>query len=229
MRCAGVASLVIPLVVLSAAACAAPSTAVESPGLEHAWRELFDGASLGAFASTPFGGEGEVSVVDGRIVLDAGSPLTGVTWGGEPLPQVDYELELSATRLSGNDFFCGLTLPIGDAHATLVLGGWGGALCGLSSLDGRDASENETTTFRGFESGREYRVRVLVTATRFRAWLDGESIVDVGLAGRRIGMRPEVARSRPFGIACFATRAAVRGVRVRGVRVRGVRATVSGS
>lgn len=210
MRSTGVAFRVLPLVISFAAACASPSTSVESP-----WRELFDGASLGAFTPTPFGGEGEVSVVDGRIVLDAGSPLTGVTWGGEPLPCVDYELELSATRLSGNDFFCGLTLPIGDSHATLVLGGWGGALCGLSSLDGRDASENETTTFRGFTSGREYRVRVLVTADRFRAWIDGESIVDVAIAGRRIGVRPEVARSRPFGIANFATRAAVRGVRVR--------------
>ena len=33
---------------------------------------------------------------------------------------------------------------------TLVLGGWGGSLCGLSSLDYMDASENQTTTFVSF-------------------------------------------------------------------------------
>ena len=30
------------------------------------------------------------------------------------------------------------------SHATLILGGWGGSLIGISSIDDFDASENET-------------------------------------------------------------------------------------
>jgi hypothetical protein len=199
-------------------ACAGPAVgddAASAAPQSGSWTALFDGRALGDFAPTAFGGEGEVRIEDGRIVLDQGGPLTGITWRGAPLPTGDYELELRATRLAGNDFFCGLTLPVGTGHASLVLGGWGGTLCGISSLDGLDASENETTRFLGFETGREYRVRVAVDAARLRAWLDDEPIVDVPIAGRRVTVRPEVALSRPVGIAAFATRAAFREIRWR--------------
>ncbi len=207
------------LVCLSACATNPPSGEVVVSTLEaeseRPWRVLCEGASLGAFEATPFGGEGEVHVEDGRLILEQGSPLTGVTWRGEALPQSGYELELRAARMLGNDFFCAVTFPVGDQHLSLVLGGWGGAMCGLSCLDGRDASENETTTFRSFEKGREYHVRVTVTTMRVEAFVDGERIVDAAVAGRRLGTRPEVDRSKPFGIASFSTRAAIRDLRVR--------------
>ena len=40
---------------------------------------LFDGQTLGAFRSSAFGGDGEIHVEDGRMILEMGSPLTGVT------------------------------------------------------------------------------------------------------------------------------------------------------
>jgi hypothetical protein len=178
------------------------------------WVWLFDGESLGQWEQTSFGGEGPVRVRDGAILLEMGDPLTGVTWTGAALP-AQYELALEASRLAGSDFFSGLTFPVGTTHCSLILGGWGGGTVGLSSIDGRDASENETTREMRFADRRWYGVRLQVTATHIRAWLDDEPLVDVAIANRRIGIRPEVDPSRPLGIASFRTRAAIRAIRLR--------------
>ena len=193
---------------------AALALAAPAAGLQARWTPLFDGTSLGSWEQTSFGGEGPVTVRDGAIVLGTGDPLTGITWTGAALPAA-YTVALDAARLSGNDFFCGLTFPVAQAHCTLVLGGWGGTTTGLSNLDGRDASDNETTREIRFEDGRWYDVRIEVGGGRIRAWLDGEALVDVATAGRRIGIRPEVDPSRPFGIASFRTRAGLRRIRLR--------------
>jgi len=175
---------------------------------------LFDGSSLGQFVSTDFGGQGEVTVHDGRLQLGIGNPLTGVTWTG-PLPPAEYELEVTAHRVLGSDFFCGLTFPVGDSHLTLVLGGWGGSVCGLSSLNGLDAAHNDTRKTRYFAPGRDYTASVRVTRERVAVTLDGEAFVDVVLAERVCSLRPEVLLSRPLGLASFATEAAVRSCRWR--------------
>jgi hypothetical protein len=178
------------------------------------WRPLFDGHSLHGFASSGFGGDGDIAVVDGALCLEMGSPLTGVTWQGEP-PAGDYELEVTARRVDGTDFFCGLTFPVGEQFLTLVLGGWGGAVCGLSSIDGQDAWNNATCTSRRFETGVDYTVRLTVTPARVVATLDGAPLVAADIAGCEISLRPEVWRSRPLGICAFATRAAIRVLRWR--------------
>ena len=197
----------IPLGLLFVAACHGGPAAAP-------WIELFDGATLGGFQSTAFGGEGEVAVHDGAIALGIGSPLTGVTWTGAP-PAGDYELEVTATRVVGGDFFCGLTFPVGERHLTLVLGGWGGTVCGLSNLDGLDASHNVTRTLRRFDSGRHYRIGVEVARDTIAVRLDGETFLTADLRGHVLSLRPEVELSRPLGIASFATAAAVRSVRWR--------------
>jgi hypothetical protein len=89
---------------------------------------------------------------------------------------------------------------------------------GLSSLDGKDASENETTKIRNFEENRWYAIRVLVTGERIQAWIDDEVFANVETTGRKIGIRPEVAESRPLGIASWRTRAALRDLRLRPLR-----------
>jgi hypothetical protein len=210
------------LAALLAAACAcAPDAAppVAEPPVARPWIELLDpadlaAARLGAWVETPFGGPGAVRVEPDRLVLEPGAPLTGVTWEGA-LPVAPYELEVEAARLAGTDFFCGLTFPVAGAHLTLVLGGWGGALVGLSCLDGADASANETRSYRDFPAGRPVRARLAVTAERVRVRLDGELVIDAPVAGRRLELRPEVLRSRPLGIAAYATTAALRRVRWR--------------
>src|SRR5438045_793761 len=55
---------------------------------------LFDGKSLGQWKSTEFGGEGSVSVEDGKIIVRSGATLSGVNWTGPALPTENYEIEL---------------------------------------------------------------------------------------------------------------------------------------
>lgn len=183
-----------------------------------AWRSLFDGTSLGGWRSSEFGGAGEVHVDEGKIMMDFGVALTGITWAGESLPRIDYEVSLEAQRVDGFDFFCGLTFPVGDDPCSLIVGGWGGPVVGLSSLDGKDASENETTRSIRFESKRWYAIRLRVVSGRIQAWIDDESVVDADTRGRRISIRPEVERSKPFGVSTWCTTAAIKDIRIRELR-----------
>ena len=181
------------------------------------WRKLFDGKTLAGWKSANFGGEGEVRVENGQLILEMGNNMTGVTWTGGDLPLVDYEIRLEAMKVDGNDFFCGLTFPVRDSYCSLIIGGWGGGIVGLSSLDGEDASENETTKIMGFQKGQWYRIRLRVTRERIEAWIDDDSIVNVGAAGRRISIRPEVELSKPLGIATWITKAALRNIELRNI------------
>jgi hypothetical protein len=184
------------------------------PGRQQTWISLFDGKTLDGWKIANFGGEGEVQVQDGRIVLDRGHTLTGVTWQGE-FPKAGYEIRLEAMRVEGTDFFCGLTFPVAESHCTFIAAGWAGAVVGLSCIDGRDASENETTRYMNFEDGRWYRIRLRVTADRIVAWIDDEQVVDLVTAGRELAPRPEVDLSKPLGIAAWQSRAAIRAVQYR--------------
>ncbi|MCX6914393.1 MAG: hypothetical protein NT167_15275 [Verrucomicrobia bacterium] len=115
------------------------------------WQAMFDGHSLAGWHETAFAGHGDVHCQDGVIVLGMGNPFTGVNWTND-FPKVNYEVAFDAMRVMGSDFFCGLTVPVGDSFCSLIAGGWGGSLVGISSLDGMDASENETTKFVTIES-----------------------------------------------------------------------------
>jgi len=159
-----------------------------------------------------FGGQGEVLVEDQKLLLSRGEPMTGVTWTGA-YPKINYEIELEAMRAEGSDFFCGLTFPVRDSSATLILGGWGGELCGISSFDGMDASENETTTVRKFEQGKWYHVRLRVTEDKIESWIGDEKLVDAVTSGRKIDVRREVVLCKPLGLSTWRTAGAIRGIK----------------
>ncbi len=187
----------------------------DSRGDPSAWQPLFDGKSLAGWEPTNFGGQGDVEVKDGAIYLAMGSDMTGITSARDDLPNMSYEISLEAQRVKGSDFFCGLTFPVGESPCSLIVGGWGGATVGLSSLDGADASQNETTRYMSFERGRWYRIRLAVMPERITAWIDDEQVVDVATSGKKISIRPEVDRSRPLGVASWCTTAAVRDLKIR--------------
>ena len=204
-----------PATAVNAPAPAAPAKPDAAPETGGPWRALFDGTTLQGWAVTDFSGHGDVKVDGGKIILESGV-MTGVTWtNAADLPRVNYEIALDAMRVDGSDFFCGLTFPVKDDPCSLIVGGWGGGVVGLSSLDSQDASSNETTKFMNFDNGRWYAIRVRVTEQRIQCWIDDERVVDVETKERRISIRMEVEASRPLGVAAWSTTAALKNIRLR--------------
>lgn len=179
---------------------------------------LFDGSGMEGWEKTDFAGKGEIRIDEnGSLVLEMGAELSGVRWKGKTeLPKIDYEVTLQAKRTMGSDFFCGLTFPFKDSHATLILGGWGGSLIGISSLDDFDASENDTGDAYVFEDNKWYDVRLRVTEAKLQVWLDDKMVIDCDLEGRKVSMRfGEIEMSVPFGICTYATTGVIRDVRIK--------------
>jgi len=194
-----------------------PQAAIEDATQTPAETSLFDGKTLGNWKITDFGGQGKVYVKDGSIYLEQGNDMTGITWAG-PLVRMNYEITLEAMRVSGSDFFCGFTFPVNDKYCSLILGGWGGSLCGLSNIDYYDAANNETTRFVSFENNKWYHVRLRITPNKIQAWLQEEGeepLVDMDITGRKIDTRAEVDLSQPLGVATWQTAGAVRNINLR--------------
>jgi hypothetical protein len=178
------------------------------------WKPLFDGASLKGWQETPFTRHGTVTVADSVITLGKGY-MTGIT-RTEPFPHSNYEIRLEAMRVEGSDFFAGITFPVHDSFCTWINGGWGGMLVGLSSLDGNDASENDTRTAVDFDNGRWYALRLAVTDNRIQAWIDGSLVIDIDYSGMEVSLRPgETELSTPLGIASYSTTAKLRKIEYR--------------
>jgi len=179
------------------------------------WQSLFDGHTLDGWEITNYGGEGDVYVEQGAIVMEMGSNMTGVTYTGEP-PKSNYELELEGMRREGLDFFCTTTFPVGEEFCTFVVGGWSGGVVGLSNVDNKDASDNLTTRRDiFFDNGRWYQIRIRVTDAKVECWIDDQQVVDLARENHQFGTRPEVYLNKPLGIATWQTVGAVRDIRLR--------------
>lgn len=207
-------SITLPFLLLSLATIQAedPQAADKKPDPIS----LFDGKSLAGWKITSFAGEGEVKVEKGQLLIEMGQSLTGVTYQqGDKLPKDNYEITLQAMKLKGDDFFCGLTFPVRDSHASFIVGGWAGTVVGLSSIDGLDASENETTKYQKFEHNKWYTIRVRVAGDKIECWVDKEQFVDVELKDRKISTRAESDPSRPLGISTYQVTAAFKDVQLK--------------
>ncbi|BCX48475.1 conserved hypothetical protein [Haloferula helveola] len=177
--------------------------------LEEPWFELH-GEWLGVS-----GGVAEEK--DGVLRMSWGEALTAVRWQGE-VPSVPFELEAEARRIDGTDFFFSVTFPgrTEEEAASLIVGGWGGGVVGISSIDGLDASENETTLVRPFEVNRWYEIRMEVTPEHLRVWIDGEGVIDVPIEGKTLSLRSgPIEQCLPFGVATWQTTGEARGMRWR--------------
>jgi Domain of Unknown Function (DUF1080) len=201
----------VPPALLLLFAVALPLSAQEPAG----WKTLFDGKSLDGWKPADYFHAGKVHVKDGTIVMEKGDRMTGVVYTRGDFPNRDYEVTLEGKKVAGNDFFCTTTFPVGDSFCSLVVGGWGGRVVGLSSLNGADASENETRLEKKFDADRWYAIRIRVTDKRIDAWIDKEHVVDLDRTGLRISTRIECNACQPFGVATWETVGAVRAIRVR--------------
>jgi len=122
--------------------------------------KLLAESGFGDWETIDFAGGGESSVAASTLKIGSGETLTGIYWDGASLPVNNYELSMQARRTEGIDFFCGPVFPVNDSHCCLIVGGWAGATVGLSSIDDKDASQNETTKLLSFEDNRWYDIRI---------------------------------------------------------------------
>lgn len=180
-------------------------------------KELFDGKTLKGWKAADFVNAGKLHVKDGNLVMDKGNRMTGCVYTGKDFPKIDYEVTLEGKKVEGDDFFCTTTFPVGDSFCSLVVGGWGGGVVGISSINGADASENETHQSREFKADRWYKVRIRVTTPKVEAWIDDDKVIDLERQGRKLTTRIECRECEPFGFATYATTGAVRRVQVRGL------------
>ncbi len=179
--------------------------------------KIFNGKDLAGWRvvdQVDFEKHGKVEVVEGEIILGKGSPATGIAYTGK-LPRINYEVSLDARRIEGSDFFCGMTVPVGKSYVTLILGGWGGGVTGLSNLDGFSADENETSGYTEFKQNQWYHVRLRVTEKKIEAWLDDEQIVDVDTPNHKFSIWWEQEPVRPLGIASWRTKAGLRNIQLK--------------
>ena len=174
------------------------------------WKRVLPESGLEGWEKTNFGGEGAVEIKDGVLVLMPGEPMTGVNKLGKDFPTENFEMQWQAQRLDGSDFFVGITFPVGKEHCSLIVGGWGGGLVGISSIDGNDASENETASYRNFKNGQWYEFKVRVDAKNITVWIDKEQILEVPRGDRKFSVRAEVMRSRPLGYCVFQSKVTVK-------------------
>lgn len=208
------------LVALGTMACSAASCshgADAKDGREPKRHVLFTEASMDDWEEVDCGGSGPVSWEDGQVmVIEQGEMISGAVYKkADMLPKTNYEITLEAQRLQGVDFFCAVTFPVGSLErcATLVLGGWGGSVTGISSIDGMDAANNATGTFQRYEDDKWYKVRLRVTPKNLSAWIDDKQVVDIDIEGREVGVRPGLIEAYvPLSLTTFNTTGAIRKV-----------------
>jgi hypothetical protein len=180
--------------------------------------EMLEAAMLPQWVAVAIEGAGKPQMGPGEFVLPEGAPMTAVRFGGWEsigLPVVDYAIEYEAMRVAGQDFFGAVTFPIRSLKtcATLVNGGWGGGLVGISNIDEQSANENATRGEHRFVNGQWYRFRLEVRSEEIRGWLDGRLIINASLKARTISLRAgDIERCAPFGLATYGTTGKVRGL-----------------
>jgi len=197
------------------ATASAPATAPAKA--DEGLTRLFNGKDLTGWKVLDdgyFDSAGAVYARDGALYLGMGQAMTGVRWAGKA-PTGEFEIKLEAMRVEGEDFFCGLNFPVEKGQATLIMGGWGGQVVGISNVDGLSADENETTRIIEFEKGRWYRIHVLVTDKHVDVWLDDEKIIELETDGRKFDVWPQQEDACPLGITTWYTTGALRNITLR--------------
>jgi len=186
--------------------------------LKREWR-LLDAPHAAAWKPAGMENEGKAFVKEGEITTGIGAPMTGITftgWESLGVPRDRYIIEYEAMRADGGDFFGSITFPVRDSGLTFIMGGWGGGLTGVSSIDDLDASENMTRGNLAFQNNRWYQVRIELCDENLTITIDGRPFVKVNLKGRQTGLRyGEISKCLPLGFASYFTTGRIRRIVVR--------------
>ena len=167
---------------------------------------------------------GKVKVEKGELIISKGMPGSGVNVDPKvfkELPRMNYEVLITAKRIEGGDFFCGLTFPIEKSYCTMILGGWGGGSIGLSNVDSMSAIENETSEFHEFKNNEWYDIHLIVSEKEIKAtlnakgWKKKKKLFAIETKEHKYGIWWEQEPARPFGITTWNTKAAFKKIEIR--------------
>ncbi len=181
-------------------------------------RALFNGKDLSGWKAADIWGNGKVEALSNGVVsCGLGKPLTGLAYTNS-FPTMSYEVKMEAMRKEGSDFFVAMTIPVESNACTIVIGGWGGNLCGISSVNFLDASENQYSEGVALKNDVWYTLRVRVTPGLLEVFLNDTlytakvkfetSTVFTLRAGS------DIDKTKPFGLATYETKALWRNLTV---------------
>ena len=181
---------------------------------QDGWVTLFDGETLTGWEIVDYG-EVKPYVKDSVLVLPKAvrGLMTCIRWIGEPLPTNNYTVYYEARRTEGNDIFAGLTFPYKNTFATLIFGGWSDSVCGISSIDGYNASENETYTCYSHVNNQWYTVQMYVTTDSIRASIDSVPFVDLKTTGKKLDVRSLLPTG--FTLCTYNSAGEIRNLRIK--------------
>ena len=177
--------------------------------------DLLEGPSWDwrVFESTKYLKAGAVKFEDGIMTIAAGEPFSGAALT-DPVYSDYYELSLEARRTAGSDIFCGIYFPVGDSHCSVVLGGWGNSLSGLSMLDGLSAAENETAYPQSFGNDKWVKVQLKVLPESLTLMADGETVIHLDREGRELTPYLGLEMFHPLGFFTYESAAEIRNARI---------------
>lgn len=153
--------------------------------------DMFDGESLGFWQADPSTSPGEIEIKDKVLVLHKGNPFTRLNWTGL-MPTCNYEVDFDAKRSEGNDLFCRLVFPAGDAFALLVLSGRTELTGGIFSVDDQELAEYRSADPIKFENEHWYHIRLRVTEQNILVWVADQKIADLDIIAQQLPRRQQV-------------------------------------
>ena len=132
--------------------------------------------------------DGEITVSDGRLVNDATAmpnSLTGsVAYTGFD-EWTDYTFTVDATKINGSEgFIIPFAVKDHDNCWFWNIGGWDNTVSCLQQIENGVKSNKIIGTVRPFaaEEGRTYQLKVVVSGTAVKCYIDGELYVDFDTA-----------------------------------------------
>jgi len=210
------------------------ANSIENCNDHQKWTSMFDGKTLDGWSVPVIEEDRKAEVRDGCIIIGRDDLASGIKYD-KPFPKSNYEIMYQAKRVKGYDFFGTITFPVKESHCSFVNGGWASDIIGLSTIDGYDASENETSSYYGFKDKQWYEFRVRVSDDRITVWCypvdeagkdDPNATdaiqydvevpkVDLVIGDKCISFRLEVTFFRPLGISTWKTEGHLRAIKYR--------------
>ena len=171
---------------------------------------LFNGKDLTGWKRANIIGNGEVkALTNGIIECGIGKPMSGIAYTND-FPTMNYEISLEGMRKEGFDFFMALTIPVEKSFCTVIIGGWGGGLCGISSYDGADAANNMWAEGLALDNNRWYKLIVRVTPGVIQISLNKDlytARVEFD-DSKRLSLRfGDIEETIPLGLSTYETKA----------------------